>query len=983
MEGTLQPRLLRRLRIGPRLSLAIAVPSVALLFLLSLLTWSDLSLLRDLRTYNAHTEFIAAQIDARSALQIERHEMATNTTTAPPIDTRSYDAIDQALIELGFVGGSDFLEDLEDARQLAINNRRSEATRVYNDLIHDLEDRISQNLSTAPLGIADQRSRALDALLHAQEFLLLEELEGSEPDLDLTRLNELHTSALSEIGRFAAEGSPQGVALFEQITVSNPWRELNLLRLEAVNTPAESTVIDPEPWSTNAAIRGDALAELVDFETNTLREDLDQTIQREINRLAILAALTFVILFIVSAITAALRQSIIEPISSLTLSARQIARGEPAPTTDVSPDEIGEMARVFASISGKIEHLWNDVDTVAEAVAEGNYEKRIDTTDLPGDWLHLAETVNDTLDTGEEHHVSAVEELHHRDALARISSDAALAETPSQLTTAVLKHLPRALPGSRSQLHRHPIGLPTLDLGVPLGSGISALELPATPERGEVVNLRDGDGIATLVEFADGPPAVLVLNFGNKIPTKIEGLISIVETAAQILAQGQRRYAAETQALYDRGHDVLTELPNSEFARIWFAEEADRSTRWSIVGVQPQNLEMVDGLMGRSSRDDLLRSIADALSEIVDDLNTSQDRHALLARVTTPDFIVVVPTAQRIALSELIAKRFGEPIVVDSQAIEIGATIAYNEVARSDRDLTETITDVSASISQADGRDIEIIPFEKTHRELLRRRGIIIDWLTRAIENQELSVHFQPIVHAVTTHTVGYEALVRATMDGDPVSPAEFIPIAEENGLISAIGDFVLREACAALPLLGTDPYVSVNLSPVELLDTDILERIDSTLEALAAPRDRIVFEVTEGATATPEGIERLYELRELGVKLAIDDFGSGQSNLSYLNDLPAEILKLDRALITPMTHDDNAATLVEKTIEMAHALDMTVVAEGVETAEELDALRRIYCDRIQGWHTGRPAPLENFIEVSIDDTVMVDDGMEVTDEAA
>ncbi len=966
MEGKNQPRILRRLRIGPRLSLAIAVPSVALLCLLALLTASDLTLLRDLRSYHEHTEVIATQIDVRSALQIERRAMATSDSAMNSASDQQ--AIDDALLNLGFVGGSDFLEDLEVARQFSTNNRIAEGTLIYNELIQTLQEDISTDLGSAPLGIADQRSRALDALLHAEEFLLLEDLEALDTDLDSNELNELHTEALSEIGRFAIEGSPEGIAMLEAVTVSDSWRALNLLRLAALNTQAGVSNFDPELWQADAAIRSVALADLVEFETETLRDDLAETVEGEFSRLGLLALLMFVVLSIVTLIATALRRSIIEPIKTLTLSARKIADGEPAPTNDASPDEIGEMARAFASISGTIEHLWNDVDTVADAVAEGDYEQRIDTTDLPGDWLHLAKTVNLTLDTGEEHHISVSEELHHRDALAQISSAATLADSGPQLTAAVLKHLPLALPGSRTQLHRHPVGPPAIDLGMPLDIGISALELPSDPERGEVVDLRNGTGIATLVEFAEGPPAVLVLIFGDQEPTRVEGLISVVETAAQILSQGHRRHAAETQALFDREHDLLTELPNSEFARHWFTEEADRSIRWSVIGIQPQSLDIVDGVMGRSSRDDLLRTIAGALSDIIGDLGDAYGFEAVLARITKPDFAVIVPTSHRERLSESFAERFSEPIVVNGQEIEIGATIAYSEVALDDRDLTQTISNVTASISQADGREIEIIPFEENHRELLRRRGIIVDWLSRAIENRELSVHFQPIVHAVTTRTEGYEALVRASMDGNPLSPAEFIPIAEETGMISALDEFVLREACAALPFLkGDDPYVSINLSPIELLDVDLVARVEEILDSSESPRDRVVFEVTEGATATPEGLDRLWELRDLGVKIAIDDFGTGQSNLSYLKDLPAQILKLDRSLVTPITEDDNAATLLEKTVEMAHALDMTVVGEGVETQEELDALRRIYCDRVQGWHTGRPGPLENFMEIAVD----------------
>ena len=160
---------------------------------------------------------------------------------------------------------------------------------------------------------------------------------------------------------------------------------------------------------------------------------------------------------------------------------------------------------------------------------------------------------------------------------------------------------------------------------------------------------------------------------------------------------------------------------------------------------------------------------------------------------------------------------------------------------------------------------------------------------------------------------------------------------------------------------------MAVNLSPIELADDGLLERIERVLHESQVDRHRVVFEVTEGATTTADDVELLKKIRALGVKIAIDDFGSGQSNLSYLTTLPAQILKLDRSLVTPMVDDVGASSVVRKAIEMAHDLGMSVVGEGVETNEELNALRRMRCDRIQGWLTGRPGPLENFIEITID----------------
>ena len=974
-------RFLRNIRIGPRLLLSILIAPLALLVLIGLMTSSDVQSLQELREFSSATNEVSAQIEVRVALQVERHSYDQNSfaiaeageVNAEALEDLSMtqDAIDQALRDLGFVGGSAFLEDLQQARQLAETNQAAQAALIYTDLINELGDDIAATLRAAPFGVAGQRGTGLQALLNGEELLLLEDLETREAQINPIRLNELHTSALAALTTFSENGSPTGVATLEQITVSDFWRTLNLVRLDSFDAPRITGQFDRVAWQPAALLRSTALGTLVSEETERLQSDVQAVVDDETQRLVLLAIIALVVVALAMFIAFWLRRSIVAPLATLTLNARLLARGEPAPTQDSAPDEIGEMSQAFASISSTIEHLWNDVGDVSEAVAAGEYDKRIATEQLSGDWLRLAETMNDTLATGEEHRSNELEELDRRGTMEQISNAAALATTARATTAAVLGHLPSALPGSRSHLFRHPSGPPTVDLGVELEDGFSALELPTIADTGQLVQLRGGSGIASLVEFPEGPPAVLVLQFGQQQPSQIEPLISLVENASKILAQAHRRFAAETRALHDREHDLTTDLPNSEFARHWFTERADRSMPWSIIGIQPQRLDELDGLLGRSSGDLLMKSIAEALDEVIDDvvqeLVTDSNFEVVLTRVTKPEFAVIAPTAIRDRLTTAFAERFSQPLVVHGAEIELGATIAYAAVSLSDRDLTQTITNVLAAVGQGSGREVEIIAFEEEHRESLRRRSIIVDWLSRAIDDQDLSAHFQPIVNAMTTATEGYEVLVRGTMDGHPLSPGEFIPIAEDTGMITAIGKFVLREAVAALPFLrGTNPYVAVNLSPVQLSNVDLLTDIDRILSGANAPRDRVIFEVTEGATATPEGLARLEELRGLGVKIAIDDFGSGQSNLSYLNELPAQILKLDRSLVTPMIHDPGATTLVEKAIEMAHALDMTVIGEGVETLDELNALRRVHCDRIQGWFTGKPGPLEDFIEISV-----------------
>jgi len=782
-------------------------------------------------------------------------------------------------------------------------------------------------------------------------------------------MTRLHTSANEALGRYTENATADGAATLERLTVSDSWRTLTTMRA-ALFTDGSSN-FDVTRWSSSAEVRRLSFVVLVRQESIALQDDIGATVDAEIRRLGILAGIVLLVMLFAILGALRLRKSIIGPLSNLTVNARLLSRGELAPLEDPANDEIAEVAHAFSSLSDTMENLWTDVDAVSTAVGNREYGSRIDTTELEGDWLRLASTMNDTLATGEAHRDTVKEELDRRGAMTEISNSAVLAESASDLTSAVLRHLPSVLAGSHAHLHEHPSGPPKFDLGVPLEQSISALEVPGLTDQAQRINFRDGSGVASLVEFPVGPPAVLVLRFGKTEPAQVEPLVSMVETAGRILAQAHRRQAAETRATHNREHDLLTGLPNSVFLRRWFGDRnhIDRSgEKWAALGVHPQRLGDWDDVFGREAREVVLQAIATVLDDTIVLSAADLDSEMALARIGEPEFLVLVPEPHINATTARITSAFSRPLAIQGAQVNVGVTIGVDRVERSDRDLTQTIANVSAAIRHGSTDESGVVEFEARHREEVRQRTELIDWLAQAIENRDLEVNFQPIVNAVTTTIEGYECLIRGSKDGAPISPAEFIPLAEETNMIGAIGQFVLREACAALPFLrGESPYVAVNLSPIELSNPNLLLGIEQVLTESAVDRGRIVFEVTEGATTTDEDVELLNKISALGVKIAIDDFGSGQSNLSYLNTLPAQILKLDRSLITPMVDDAGAASVVKKAIEMAHDLNMTVVGEGVEINEELDMLRRMRCDRIQGWLTGRPGPLEDFIEITID----------------
>jgi EAL domain-containing protein (putative c-di-GMP-specific phosphodiesterase class I) len=236
--------------------------------------------------------------------------------------------------------------------------------------------------------------------------------------------------------------------------------------------------------------------------------------------------------------------------------------------------------------------------------------------------------------------------------------------------------------------------------------------------------------------------------------------------------------------------------------------------------------------------------------------------------------------------------------------------------------------------------------------------------LATAVGSGQLAVHYQPTVELTEGVTIGYEALLRwQHPTRGLVPPADFIPLAEESGTIVEIGRWVLTEATAQAAQwsreAGRSIAMSVNLSPRQLLDDDVVTTVRTALEASGLPAGQLTLEVTEGVLIedVEAVVDTLRALRTLGVRIAIDDFGTGYSSLSYLRRLPADVVKIDRSFVQDLGSNGRSTTLVASIIELARSLHLEVVAEGVETAEQHAVLERLACSHAQGYLFGRPQP--------------------------
>ena len=432
------------------------------------------------------------------------------------------------------------------------------------------------------------------------------------------------------------------------------------------------------------------------------------------------------------------------------------------------------------------------------------------------------------------------------------------------------------------------------------------------------------------------------------------------------------RRRIEQELRYLANYDTLTNLPN----RTLLTERLSRAivrarrhgSRLALLFLDLDHFKDINDSMGHATGDRILRAAAQRLQEVVGNRHT-------VARIGGDEFTLVLEDVVDIADAEAYAKRiieiFDQPIRMDDRhditiTPSIGISV-FPDHAQVPTDLLKH-ADTAMYQAKAAGRRTYLTYVDAMDVDVRRRTSLIAS-LRRVVERGELELAYQPQMSLDDDRIVGVEALLRwhSPVHGT-VPPAQFIPLAEESGLIVAIGEWVLREACltlAAWRASGADPrlLMSVNVSAVQLLRSDLLHIVQSALDETGLPASALELELTESVLMANAELatERLQAFRELGVSIAIDDFGTGYSSLAYLRRLPIRTLKIDKVFIDGLSFqgdtEDNAITTT--IIAMAHTLDMRVVAEGVETGEQLDVLRTHACNRIQGYWLSPPMPAD------------------------
>ncbi|OAN45685.1 hypothetical protein A6A04_07430 [Paramagnetospirillum marisnigri] len=413
-------------------------------------------------------------------------------------------------------------------------------------------------------------------------------------------------------------------------------------------------------------------------------------------------------------------------------------------------------------------------------------------------------------------------------------------------------------------------------------------------------------------------------------------------------------------------HDSLTGLPNRRLLEdrighaIAVAERQNRSI--AVLFADIDNFKVINDTLGHKQGDTLLRMAAERMSAIIRSMDT-------IARWGGDEFVIVVEglesAGEAANVAEKLIEEIGVPIHLDSNLLRIGVSIGISLYPQDGTDATTLIKNADMALFEAKGRGRNTFHFfdQAMNSRAIRRLDIEMA-LRHAISAGQLELHYQPKIASANGAITGVEALVRWRRPGEGlIQPDEFIPLAEESDLIVAVGEWVLHQACAQIKAWRAkgfgDVPVAINLSPRHFRRDKDLDGIIATVEAAGIPPHLIEIEVTETTLMhDPEkAIALLQRLRDRGFGIAIDDFGSGYSNLSYLRRLPITTLKIDRAFVMDIEHNQDNIEIIRAIIAMANALSLGLVAEGVENERQFAFLRNSDCAVVQGYYFSRPLP--------------------------
>jgi diguanylate cyclase (GGDEF)-like protein/PAS domain S-box-containing protein len=437
-------------------------------------------------------------------------------------------------------------------------------------------------------------------------------------------------------------------------------------------------------------------------------------------------------------------------------------------------------------------------------------------------------------------------------------------------------------------------------------------------------------------------------------------LLAVVEDVTE-------RRRAEERIEHMARHDPLTDLPNrtafNETLKATLAEAEKTGGSFAVLCIDLDRFKEVNDVFGHAVGDALLKDLATRLKFAAGD--------AFLARLGGDEFTLILKDqelpAGAVALAESLMVQVADDFEIDGNRLRVGMSIGVAMYPTDSDSATTLIANADAALyrAKAQGRGTFCF-FEAGMDQRLRERRAMQHELRTAVSRNELVLHYQPQAQ-VGGEIVGFEALVRwEHPTHGRISPATFIPIAEESGLILSMGEWILREACREAASWQKPLGIAVNLSPIQFRHGDLASMVHQVLLDTGLQPNRLELEITEGVLIGDfsRALSILRRLKALGVRIAMDDFGTGYSSLSYLQSFPFDKIKIDRAFISNVDTNPQSAAIVRAVIGLGRGLDLPVMAEGVETDGQLEFLSREACTEVQGFLVGRPMSIGSYDEI-------------------
>lgn len=434
-----------------------------------------------------------------------------------------------------------------------------------------------------------------------------------------------------------------------------------------------------------------------------------------------------------------------------------------------------------------------------------------------------------------------------------------------------------------------------------------------------------------------------------------------------------REKEAHLKLEYISYYDELTGLNNRKQFKNIIEKELEKhivsESRGALIIIDIDNFKFINDSYGHKCGDILLEKFSEDLKKIFND-------DQLLCRFGGDEFLIFISSISYLNEINTTVRKIMDilknPYDINGHKIYSSTSIGVSVFPDDGEDFEVLLKNADAAmyIAKSNGKNQWQMFNNNISREINRiysiQRG-----LRTALDNDEMFVVFQPKVRLTDDEVNGFEALLRwKSNEIGFVSPGEFIPVAENTRLIIPIGKFVLREVFAKVKYLLSEGYdnfkIAVNLSEIQLRDGNLLEYFNSLIEEFNVSPKYIEVEITESMImkSVDKNIECLLQIKELGASIALDDFGTGYSSLNHLSKLPIDVLKIDRSFVIDMAENDKSRYIVENIIQLSHKLGMTVVAEGVEEKEQVDYLRSIECDTVQGFYYSKPEYFENIISM-------------------